>query len=92
MSNVVKISDARPHLSGPAWCIECGHKWEIVAPIGLTVIECPKCGGHKGARFAMVQKEGPHWECNCGNGLFFIRDAGTYCPNCGADGPLVVLP
>jgi hypothetical protein len=33
----------------------------------------------------MVQKNGEHWECKCGNALFFIRPQGVYCPNCGLE-------
>jgi predicted RNA-binding Zn-ribbon protein involved in translation (DUF1610 family) len=90
VSNVVSIADARPHLAGPALCLECRHEWVAVAPLGMTVMDCPSCGARKGARLAMVQKEGPHWECACGNGLFFIREGGTYCPNCGLEGPRII--
>ena len=87
MDNVTRIADARPHLAGPARCLDCGAKWEAVAPIGMTVIDCPKCGAQKGARLAMVQKEGAHWTCVCGNALYFIQEEGSYCPNCGLPGP-----
>ena len=55
VSNVTRIADARPHLCGPAYCVDCRHKWEAVAPIGMTVMTCPNCGQNKGARLAMVR-------------------------------------
>lgn len=85
VNNVIQIADARPHLAGPAHCIECGHRWQMVAPTGTTVLDCPGCGGRKGARFAMVEKDCAHWVCNCGNRLFFITPEKTYCGNCGMD-------
>jgi hypothetical protein len=84
--SVVSIEEARPHLVGPAFCLECRHRWVAVAPVGSTVLECPACGCFKGGRLAMVQRAGPHWVCNCENALFFIRQGGDiYCANCGAD-------
>lgn len=84
---VINIADARPQLAGPARCLECRAEWIGIAPLGMVVLDCPKCGAQKGARLAMILKEGPHWVCVCGNGLFAINEAGAYCPNCGLEGP-----
>ena len=89
---VVSIADARPHLAGPARCLDCGHEWMAVAPLGMTVLDCPKCRAQKGGRFAMVQKDGDHWHCGCGNPFYLIRGNGAYCPNCGLEGPRLSVP
>jgi hypothetical protein len=28
---------------GPAACVACGQKWRAVAPVAVTVLECPQC-------------------------------------------------
>jgi Zn finger protein HypA/HybF involved in hydrogenase expression len=83
--SVVRIEDRRPHLGGPARCLECRHEWIAVAPIGTTVLECPACHADKGARLAMIEHDGPHWTCVCGNALFFVMPERIYCPNCGLE-------
>ena len=43
MTNVVDLTDFRPHQAGPAKC-ECGHRWMAVAPVQAVALECPACG------------------------------------------------
>lgn len=84
MNNVVSLDAQRPHITGPAKCMCCAHKWQSVAQVGTTELECPKCGTNKG-RFinAVVRGDYGHWTCKCGNDLFHVTPAGNYCPNCG---------
>lgn len=85
MGEVIEISEHRPSLSGPAICIGCRNKWETVAPVGTTALECGKCNTMKG-RFILAVSRGDHlhFRCHCGNDLFCITPVGQYCPNCGA--------
>lgn len=72
-----------PHLSGPAVCLACQHKWVAVAPVGAVWLECPACSLERGRYVGQVSRDGDHWHCNCGNDLFRATQAGMYCPNCG---------
>ena len=85
----MRLADARaarnPHLTGPAKCLACRHGWVAVAPTGTIWLECPSCTLERGRFVAQVQRDGPHWHCNCGNDLFQITEECTYCPNCGAE-------
>ena len=27
----------------PSECLDCGHKWVAVYPLGAAILECPKC-------------------------------------------------
>ena len=72
------------HIVGTAICLDCQNKWTAVAPIGSTVLECPDCGTQKGKFFyEVIRQDREHWECSCGNDLFYITKDGSYCPNCG---------
>lgn len=85
-AEVIELSDFRPHLSGAAQCLGCGHKWAAVAPVGTFELECPECGLPKGRFVAAVVRGELHWECACGCDLFRINKNGiVYCPNCGAE-------
>ena len=33
----------RGWVTRPCRCPDCGHRWQAVAPVGSTGIECPKC-------------------------------------------------
>ena len=85
MGEVLSLAEHAPHLSGDCRCLDCGHEWIGVAPVGTACIDCPKCGAVKGARFAMVMPEAdePYWTCACGNIFFVMTEAYTMCPNCG---------
>jgi hypothetical protein len=75
--------EREPHLSGRARCLDCKYEWTAVAPVGTTWFECPKCLLERGRMFAQVQRDAPHWHCNCGCDLFYATADGMYCPNCG---------
>lgn len=79
--------DKEPHLSGRAMCLNCGHDWQAVAPIGTTRLECPECGLHKGAfRGTMEPESGAIWVCACGNDLFIVQSHRVMCAACGETG------
>jgi len=44
MSDVTKLDDHRPHMTGTATCRNCQHFWQAVAPIYTFDLECPSCG------------------------------------------------
>ena len=84
MSNVISIDSKMHHVSGDAHCIECGHKWIAVAPIGTTQLECGNCKTMKGifvnpcCRFDKM-----HLSCSCGNDYLHVTPEGFHCPRCG---------
>ena len=73
-----------PHISGDARCLACQHEWVAIAPIGTIWLECPACSLDRGRYIAQALRDGDHWHCACGCDLFYVTDAGVYCPNCGA--------
>lgn len=78
------IEKRRPHVSGPARCLQCGHEWAAVAPPGVTWLECPECTVEKGCFIGNAYPEdGLVWQCNCGNELFLQTRNGPLCPLCG---------
>ena len=82
MSNVVHLSEYKPHICGEAKCLACGHKWHAVAPIGTTELDCPECETWKGVFCGFTAPE-TIWECNCGNQHFYIDPIGAMCAKCG---------
>lgn len=85
MGDVINLSDHSPHLQGEAICVNCGHVWQAVAPVGTFAdLECPSCKMMKGAlRFGVVPEE--YWECGCGCHLFTVAgDGEIVCWQCGA--------
>jgi len=82
MGSVTNIEEARPHISGDALCLQCGHKWHAVAPIGTVELECSECKTWKGA-FEGFTAPDTVWECNCGNQHFYIDPDGAMCAKCG---------
>lgn len=82
MSNVVNLSEHRPHLSGAAKCLSCGKEWVAIAEIGSVELECPECGTWKGVFVGLTAPE-TVWECQCGNQHFYIRQDGCMCSRCG---------
>lgn len=86
MSNVVELKKKKePHGAGEAFCLQCGHEWVAVAPIGVVHLNCPNCGTCKGLyRFPFAPNEGEvERVCNCGNKYFCFTLKGHMCPNCG---------
>lgn len=86
--NIVDLAKAReertPHRAGEARCLQCGHEWVAVAPVGETRLECPECKTDKGVFQGLCYpQDGYIWRCNCGNELFLIMPDGKLCPVCG---------
>lgn len=47
MSKVTSLDAARPHVTSPACCVQCQHKWVAVVPDlpgARDSLECPACG------------------------------------------------
>lgn len=79
---VVSLDDRRPHMSGEARCLCCGHKWVAIAPIGTVELECTECNTYRGV-FIGPPKPDTVWQCDCGNQLFYIGPDGAMCAWCG---------
>lgn len=84
--DVVNLADRRPHLQGKVRCMNCGHIWEAVAPVGTFTFDCPQCDSHRGLWDAQCEPEPgkPWWTCNCGNNFFYIQPLRICCAACGA--------
>ena len=76
---------ATPHLAGEAFCLDCHHVWQAVAPIGTVTLECPACSANKGTfRNQCRPEEGALiYMCACGNDLFVITKNNVMCARCG---------
>ena len=85
MAKVILLDDHRPHITGPAKCLACGHKWEAVVLKGAEAcLECPECSHFKGEFIGEWVPKGDAWMCRCENMLFFREpDGSLLCPNCG---------
>ena len=87
MGEVVPLADHRPHLSGTARCVRCGHEWYAVAPIPAPVsLECPECGlSHGYFKWPVDEQEGTEqFICNfCFGSVFNVRKDGVRCASCG---------
>ena len=85
MGEIVDINQNKPHMSGPAKCLNCGHKWQaVILKDGYEGgFECSECGQLKGEFVGtFVPKE--MFKCSCECDLFFLTpDGKTMCPNCG---------
>ncbi|WP_129141530.1 hypothetical protein [Modicisalibacter coralii] len=86
MTNVTSLDDYRPHDSGNARCLQCGHEWHAVVPSGVKGnLECPACHFSKGEFLGnCVPPE--DWEiftCNCGNDQFYVLHGAVFCRGCG---------
>ena len=87
MSDVTDIGSARPHRSGPAFCLSCKHEWVAVTPLdGEIPFECPACGRMTGRyQFEFEPPTGRVWQCPCGNQLFNVLETDeVFCPGCGS--------
>ena len=77
-------NDHDPHIQGAARCIECGHVWQAVAPVGTVGLECPACKTERGAFVGMIPPDSELVRrCDCGNDLFFVLPDGVLCARCG---------
>jgi hypothetical protein len=78
------VEQRSQHTSGDARCLQCGHEWIAVAPVGEVWLECPEC---KILRGSFIEPAYPHdgavWQCNCSNQLFLLTPDGPMCPKCG---------
>lgn len=75
-----------PHGSGPAHCLQCGHHWSAMAPVGTTWLDCPECGSGKGIfTYPFLAAEGDSvWTCpTCGSQVFYITPEAFHCYQCG---------
>lgn len=82
-AEVVDLNGQRPHMSGPAFCAFCQHKWVGVAPVGvISGLECPSCHRTTGVfqhQLIPVQR----WVCKCGCDLYRLAPKGPMCMSCG---------
>jgi hypothetical protein len=72
------------HLSGEAFCFQCGHTWTAVAPVGTVELECPECHTMKGVfKYGCEPKSA--WVCGCGCYLFMLSGESyeMICWQCG---------
>ena len=88
-NNITNLDEYRPHLSGLARCLHCGHEWVSVSPVGMFAgLSCPQCNMEKGVRVG-VAYPAEMLECDCGCNVFFAsREFGNTCVVCGAPGVL----
>lgn len=86
------------HLSGEAVCLGCRHKWVCVAPVGVSVLECPSCGCMKGIFRQLVGpgKEDSYFVCKCGceaMTVYFTKGRTVIgCMSCGIDHTSTIGP
>jgi hypothetical protein len=84
MGDVVTITRKDDsHLLGMAKCLACSHEWMSVAPVGVYLLQCPKCECDKGVMKGTVHRRDEMWHCRCGNCFFLVSRDGCFCPNCG---------
>ncbi|MCK5609421.1 hypothetical protein KAR91_46540 [Candidatus Pacearchaeota archaeon] len=82
MGEVVNLLKNKPHMTGEALCIGCGHKWVCVAPTGTIELKCSECGTWKGVFEGCTAPE-TVYECDCGNQHFYVDECGPMCALCG---------
>lgn len=84
MGEVVTLADHKPHLSGMAKCIACGHEWTAVAPVSTDALDCPKCETYNGVWMGIaLPAKGTIWQCHCKNEFFVITETAIMCVKCG---------
>lgn len=71
--------------TGPARCLNCGHIWQAVAPVGTQDLECPSCITMRGLFINHCIKGDEEVKiCHiCNNTFFQLTERGTLCINCG---------
>lgn len=85
LGNVVSLDSRRPHISGVARCLECGHEHAAVAPVGVTDMECPACGLMRAVWWSSPWPEDGWWQCDCGGAAFAVNTIRqTVCLRCGS--------
>lgn len=71
-------------MQGPVRCLQCGHEWRGVAPVGTIGLECPKCSLLRGCfMHTPSYTSEDHYQCACGSQVFCLTKKRVYCPNCG---------
>lgn len=95
MADVLKFpakEEQEPHLSGIARCLDCKHEHVAVAPVGVTVMECPKCGTMRSVWCgpAYPPKDGKIFVCGACDATAFcftLKEDGTHiqCLGCGVE-------
>lgn len=76
----------RPHLSGTARCVNCGHEWDCRAPLGVFQMECDKCHTNGGVWMGLAKGslDHPRYTCvKCGNWVFVLDTVALICTRCG---------
>lgn len=85
MSAQILVSPGPPSLEGEAICVDCGHEWEAVVPVGTAHLDCPSCLTDSGRLRHPVLRPGEHWQCFCGCDLFRVNPTMIYCAGCGKE-------
>jgi hypothetical protein len=73
--DVVSIDEYRPHETGGAGCLACGHEWVAVVPVmrDAGLLECPRCHMMAGA---FSREGGIRWEVLRSN--YILKDGETF--------------
>ena len=83
-AEVIDINANRPHMQGPAICLECKHTWRAVTLLGTCVFDCPECGLAKGVyEGCAIESQEPILHCKCGCWVMIVNQAGIRCVYCG---------
>lgn len=82
MSNIVDLTEYRPHFTGPAKCLSCNHEWTAVCAVGTVEFQCPRCHTFKGVSIGMTAPQ-MVFTCDCGNQHFYLGDGVYMCSRCG---------
>lgn len=91
MAEIVPFKRREPHSAGEAKCLDCGHEWASVAPVGVTALECPSCHSMRGLwKYPFGANVGESaFRCDCGSEHFHAVSRGglafLHCSACGAD-------
>jgi hypothetical protein len=87
MGTVVDLESRRPHTTGPATCLHCGHGWIATVPVSLGSFECPACGLFKGIHKGICSPPSDALSFMCGGckgSFFWVLEGGdVMCVACG---------
>jgi hypothetical protein len=90
MGEVRSLDDHRPHVTGPAICLGCKHKWIAVRLSKEEAwdesFECPECHLFKGVPEGLFSPSvgSTRFVCPCGCDIFFVLKDWYMCRNCGS--------
>lgn len=93
---VISLAKAReerqPHWTGTAHCVGCHHEWQVVAPLGTMILDCPSCSLPKGMPKHPFGADAGDLCLTCaecgGEALTAYKRAGKFwvrCMGCGND-------